>query len=38
MKIIPAIDLLNGQVVRLHKGKYEEATIYDENPLATATV
>jgi len=37
MKIIPAIDLLNGQVVRLHKGKYEEATIYDENPLATAT-
>lgn len=36
MKVIPAIDLLDGQVVRLHKGKYEEATIYDKNPLSTA--
>jgi len=36
MKVIPAIDLLNGQVVRLHKGKYEEATIYDDNPTHTA--
>jgi phosphoribosylformimino-5-aminoimidazole carboxamide ribotide isomerase len=37
MKVIPAIDLLNGQVVRLHKGKYEEATIYDKDPLNIAT-
>ena len=37
MKVIPAIDLLNGQVVRLHKGKYEEATIYDKDPLNVAT-
>lgn len=36
MKVIPAIDLLNGQVVRLHKGDYEEATVYNENPLAEA--
>jgi phosphoribosylformimino-5-aminoimidazole carboxamide ribotide isomerase len=36
MKVIPAIDLLNGQVVRLHKGDYEEATIYDANPLEAA--
>lgn len=37
MKVIPAIDLLNGQVVRLHKGKYEEATVYDKDPLNIAT-
>lgn len=36
MKVIPAIDLLNGQVVRLHKGKYEEVTIYDDQPSHTA--
>lgn len=36
MKVIPAIDLLNGQAVRLHKGKYDEATIYDKTPINTA--
>lgn len=36
MRVIPAIDLLNGQVVRLHKGDYEEATIYNDNPLVEA--
>ncbi|HLR25575.1 MAG TPA: 1-(5-phosphoribosyl)-5-[(5-phosphoribosylamino)methylideneamino]imidazole-4-carboxamide isomerase [Fodinibius sp.] len=36
MHIIPAIDLLDGQVVRLHKGKYEEATIYNDDPLQEA--
>jgi len=36
MRIIPAIDLLDGQVVRLHKGKYEEATIYNDDPLQEA--
>ncbi|MGM0586965.1 MAG: 1-(5-phosphoribosyl)-5-[(5-phosphoribosylamino)methylideneamino]imidazole-4-carboxamide isomerase [Bacteroidota bacterium] len=36
MRVIPAIDLLNGQVVRLHKGSYEEATIYNDDPLAEA--
>jgi len=32
MKVIPAVDLLNGQVVRLHKGDYDEATVYNTNP------
>lgn len=36
MKVIPAIDLLNGQVVRLHKGDYKEATIYNDNPVDEA--
>ncbi|MFH5885651.1 1-(5-phosphoribosyl)-5-[(5-phosphoribosylamino)methylideneamino]imidazole-4-carboxamide isomerase [Halalkalibaculum sp. DA3122] len=36
MKVIPAIDLLNGQVVRLHKGDYDQATIYNDNPLDEA--
>ena len=36
MLVIPAIDLLNGQVVRLHKGDYDEATIYNENPVQEA--
>ncbi len=37
MKVIPAIDLLNGQVVRLHKGSYQEVTIYNSNPLDTVS-
>lgn len=36
MQTIPAIDLLNGQAVRLHKGSYEEVTVYDESPLNQA--
>lgn len=36
MKVIPAIDLLNGNVVRLHKGDYAQATIYNDNPLEEA--
>lgn len=36
MKVIPAVDLLNGEVVRLHKGKYEEVTVYDKDPVDTA--
>ena len=36
MKVIPAIDLLDGKVVRLHKGDYDEATIYNDNPLNEA--
>lgn len=36
MKVIPAIDLLDGQVVRLHKGDYEQATVYNDNPLDEA--
>ena len=36
MKVIPAIDLLNGDVVRLHKGDYAQATVYNDNPLDEA--
>ncbi|MBL8021088.1 MAG: 1-(5-phosphoribosyl)-5-[(5-phosphoribosylamino)methylideneamino] imidazole-4-carboxamide isomerase [Leptospirales bacterium] len=31
-EIIPAIDLLDRQVVRLHKGKYEDKKVYSDNP------
>ncbi len=36
MQVIPAIDLLNGQCVRLHKGSYDEVTVYNESPLGQA--
>lgn len=36
MKIIPAIDLLDGQVVRLQKGDYAKKTIYNHLPLDEA--
>ena len=36
MKIIPAIDLLDGQAVRLQKGDYSKKTIYNHNPLDEA--
>jgi len=36
MRILPAIDLLGGKAVRLHQGRYEEATIYDDDPPAVA--
>jgi len=36
MLTIPAIDLLNGQAVRLHKGSYEEVTVYNDSPLQQA--
>jgi len=36
MKVIPAIDLLDGKVVRLHKGSYEEVTIYNESAFKQA--
>ena len=36
MKIIPAIDLMDGKVVRLYKGDPNQKTVYDDNPLAIA--
>ncbi len=36
MFVIPAIDLLNGKVVRLKKGDYNEVTVYNDNPVAEA--
>ena len=36
MKIIPAIDLMEGKVVRLYRGDPGKKTIYSENPLEIA--
>jgi len=36
MKIIPAIDIIDGKCVRLSKGDYETKKIYNENPLEVA--
>ena len=36
MDLIPAIDLLGGRVVRLHKGDYDAATAYADDPAAQA--
>ena len=36
MRILPAIDLLGGKAVRLHQGRYEEATVYDDDPAGVA--
>ncbi|MDO4870033.1 MAG: 1-(5-phosphoribosyl)-5-[(5-phosphoribosylamino)methylideneamino]imidazole-4-carboxamide isomerase [Bacillota bacterium] len=32
MKIFPAIDLYEGKAVRLFKGRYDDMTVYSENP------
>jgi phosphoribosylformimino-5-aminoimidazole carboxamide ribotide isomerase len=34
MKVFPAIDLLGGKVVRLHKGERNQATVYSDDPPA----
>lgn len=36
MNIFPAIDLINGQVVRLYKGDYDKVTVYGNDPLSVA--
>ena len=36
MRVIPAIDLLDGKVVRLHKGAYKDVTVYHESALEQA--
>ena len=36
MKIIPAIDIIEGKCVRLSKGDYDSKVIYNENPLEVA--
>ena len=36
MKIIPAIDLMDGKVVRLYKGDPKNKTIYSDNPIEIA--
>jgi phosphoribosylformimino-5-aminoimidazole carboxamide ribotide isomerase len=36
MDLWPAIDLLRGQVVRLHQGDYEKVTVYHDDPVSLA--
>lgn len=36
MNIIPAIDLIGGQAVRLVKGDYDNVTVYSDDPAAVA--
>lgn len=36
MRIIPAIDIIDGKCVRLTQGDYEQKKIYNENPLEVA--
>jgi phosphoribosylformimino-5-aminoimidazole carboxamide ribotide isomerase len=36
MRLIPAIDLIDGKCVRLSKGDYTTKKIYNENPLEVA--
>ena len=36
MKIIPAIDLMDGNVVRLYKGNPKEKTVYSDDPVDVA--
>jgi phosphoribosylformimino-5-aminoimidazole carboxamide ribotide isomerase len=35
-EVIPAIDLLGGEAVRLSQGRYDEATVYDADPAKVA--
>lgn len=36
MKIIPAIDIIDGKCVRLSQGDYNQKKVYNENPLEVA--
>jgi phosphoribosylformimino-5-aminoimidazole carboxamide ribotide isomerase len=36
IKVIPAIDIIDGKCVRLTKGNFDSQKIYNENPLKTA--
>ncbi len=36
MQVIPAIDLLDGQCVRLHQGDYDQVTRFNDDPIAQA--
>ncbi len=36
MLLIPAIDLIDGQCVRLRQGDYADKTVFDSDPVAVA--
>ncbi len=38
MKIFPAIDIINGECVRLTKGLAENKTIYEKSPVEMAKI
>jgi phosphoribosylformimino-5-aminoimidazole carboxamide ribotide isomerase len=38
MRIIPAIDIIDGKCVRLSQGAYESKKVYNENPLEVAKI
>lgn len=38
IEIIPAIDLIGGECVRLLQGDYEQKTVYSKNPVEVAKV
>ena len=37
MKLLPAIDILDGSCVRLNKGEYSQVTKYSDDPLSIAS-
>ena len=36
IELIPAIDIINGQCVRLTKGDYDQKTVYNDDPVEVA--
>ena len=36
MQLIPAIDVIDGQCVRLTKGDYQQKTVYADDPVSMA--
>ena len=36
MDVIPAVDVLDGRVVRLRRGSYDDVTVYGDDPVAQA--
>jgi len=36
MLVIPAIDLKDGQCVRLRQGRMDESTVFSDDPITTA--
>ena len=36
IELIPAIDIINGQCVRLTKGDYNQKTVYHDSPAEVA--
>ncbi len=37
MLLLPAIDLKDGQCVRLRQGRMEDTTVFSDSPVDTAT-